>query len=516
MQRPLIGQTLDLNAYAAGAGGSAGEIVKSMLLPEEYGAIRMKDAFTNVKTAVANPFDEIPNNWTTPDSSGVSWMAGLLFRGTLLNAMILDANPNSSTYTYLWSLSDGTTTISIPANSQRKFAPIYASASTSYRPHGDTLWNQFDQNGDPYFWCDASVETGPAYKGTISITKTGAWTGSATLYKYDGSQGQEVAVKDITSGDPLTVTFSLADPSDVPGGGPGLYRVELMNDSAVTGTFTVSYSNAGGHTVWQQLVLPGYENNVNNVSNIRIIGAAVKWRNTTSDQYVNGRVAAVQFGKGQSVQEVISGGPSGMFQFISGVREGVTRDFKRGFYGFLKPAEDNDLAYNRPLTANTSLVWSGGEPAAKRSGFLAFVAQVVSGNGAPATNTQMRRSVAVEYQTNNLWAEVRNPSSDRRVWEQACATIAMIPQFHENPSHFAEIVHAIMNGGAIAADQIAPVLRKFDNDTAKSIAAALENYISPGLRLAAPFVKRGIQTLMGDDDDDDVSRRAAIRRRYGQ
>lgn len=486
---------VDVSSYA----GESGDIVKSMILPEKYPTIRMKDGFANVKTAVATPFDEIPNNWSAPDANGTSWMGGFLFRGTLHNAMIFDSNPNTSSYTYLWSLSDGTSTISIPANSQRKFAPIYAAATTSYRPHGDTLWNETDANGDPYFWNDADSTP----KGTISVVTVGAWTGSATLYKYDGAQGQEVSVQAIAGAG--TVTFALGS---ISGAGAGWYRVELLNDSGTTGTFSISQTY-NGNSVWRQLVLPGYENNVNNVSNIRVQGGTILWRNTTSDQYVNGRLTAVQFGKGQSISEVISGGLPGMFTFISQVREGVTRDFKKGFYAFLKPAEEGDLAYRRPLTANTSLLWSGGEPIARQSGFLAFVAQVVSSNSAPATNTQMRRFIPLEYQTNNLWAEVKNPSTPRDVWEQSCATIAVIPQFHENPSHIGEIIAEVAKGGAVAAENIGPWLQKnFDNETVQSVGRFLENVLAPGLRIGAPILKR----LLAPDDAS-ASQIAARRRR---
>ena len=497
MQRPFYSEALGTYSSAAPS-PMAGEIVKSMVLPEEYSAIRMKDAFTNVRTAVSNPFDEIANNWTAPDSSGSSYMGGFLFRDTLLNAMIFDSNPTNSTYTYQWSLSDGTTSFPIPANSGRKLAAIYASATTTYKPHGTTLWNQFDQNGDPYFWCDSDSTS---LNGRIDVTVVGAMTGSATLYKYDGSQGQEVAVQPIAGAG--LVTFDLAPL------GNGLYRVEMLNDSATNATFSVQHSYLG-NSVWQQLVMPGYEANINNVTNIRIIGGALKWRNTTSDQYVNGRVACVQYGKGQSISEVISGGIQGMFSTVSSVREGVTRDFKKGWYGFLKPAEDNDLEMRRPLTANTPLVWSGGTPASKRSGFLAFVAVVTSGSGAPATNTQMRRTMCNEYQTNNLWAEVRSPSSNRQVWEQACSTIALIPQWHENPTHFFDIISAIAQGGAIAAEQVAPILRAFDNDTANQIATILEKYVGPGLRQVPGVIKkfRG-----APDDDDAMAQRLAVRRK---
>jgi hypothetical protein len=290
----------------------------------------------------------------------------------------------------------------------------------------------------------------------------------------------------------------------------GWYRIEVINDtSAADGTFSVKQTY-GGNTVWCNLVLPGYMNNINNVSKIRVTGMSLQWRNTTADQYVNGRVAAVQFGKGQSVTEVISGGPQAMFQFISSSREGVTRDFKKGFYGFLKPAEDNDLAYTRPLTANTSLVWSGGEPLSRRSGFIAAVAQVVSGSGAPASNTQMRRRANVEYQTNNLWAEVRFPSVDRRVWEQACATIGMIPQFHENPSHWAEIVASIMNGGANLIDNVGPTLRQqFGDSGFGEVVKFLQDYVAPGLRQLAPGAKQLVRTFI---DDDDLVRKTKARR----
>ena len=448
-----------MDALQAQVGANAlddmGAIVASFTLPDKYPVVRQKNPYSNVKTATANPFKEYPNNWSAPNTAGLSYMAGFQFRDALRHTIQFDSNPASATYTYNWSLGDGTTAIPIGAGQQHAFLPIYASAGSVYAPHEQYLFSGIDLNGNTYIYVDGDATN----NGTITVTPTTA-SCAATLYAWDGSQGQEVQTHATTTG---AIPFSLAV--------PGYYRVEVQSTD-VAGTFTVS-SSYNGNNVWAHHTLPGYVDNIYNVSGLRITSFATLQRNTGAAEYVNGRVALVQFGNTQNPLQVLAGGPEAMFSFISGVREAETRDFKNGFYGFGRVADVKDLDFQQPLTSATINQWSGSFPLLPRSGYLAYSALVTSSAGQPAAVTQYRISCGVEYTTNNLWAEVRLPTATKQTWEAAAQAVANIQQWHENPQHVGDILCQVADLSSVGIPLIQRTLRLIPSANAKAVADKL-------------------------------------------
>ncbi len=453
-------------------GSAMGAIVAAMCLPDEYSPVRIRDAYSTTPTAVAKATEDFKLSWSTAVADTLLPQTDMVifqFRNALRHTVRFNHNPSALVFAYAWRF-DGSA--GAPANFPTlgplgvfELEPSFADSTGAYAPHGTRLPAGIDK-GHKYLWVDATAAAATTLTVTLAVAP-GADTGNVQLVRW--VDGRRVVVQTTPfvgaqAAYPFTITQN------------GYYSIVINQLSGATNFTNTTVAHTGTSPCWEHRMLTGYNLNIAKVQSYAIIAGSVLWRNTASFENAQGDAGSVQVGNGVGWESVASAGS------YSGIASTFPNNWKsrygpKGIYGFLKPEDAEDLAMYSDVDLTSTGFSSMAFPLDDRAPFIVYA---MSSTVAAGRETSVRLATHIQYQTNDTWADVRQPSVSKRDWEDALTAVTSVEQFHDNPVHIAEILATIGRYGAVAADigaklldifgykeaagitkQVAPVLNEF-------------------------------------------------------
>jgi hypothetical protein len=267
-----------------------------------------------------------------------------------------------------------------------------------------------------------------------------------------------------------TVLYSFVVPT------AGYYSISINQMAGTTNFANCTVVAACQGPCWEHHMLTGYNINIAKVQSYAIMASSALWRNTASFENAQGDIGAVQVGNGVGWETVASaGGYSGIAQ--SYPNNWKSRFGPKGQYVFLKPEDQEDMAMNSDVDLAPGGFSTMAFPLDDRAPFVVMAASIANTAG---RETSLKFATHIQYQTNDTWSDVRQPTASRKDWEDALTAVASVEQFHDNPVHIAEILATIGRYGAVAADIGSQLLSLFGYKEAagyaKGVAPILKNF----------------------------------------
>jgi len=463
-------------------GSPMGAIVASICLPDEYAPVRIRDAYSAVPTAVAKATEESKASWSTATVDTLlpaTDMVIFYFRNSLRHWIKFNHNPGALVQAYSWKFDASAANPSlfplVGPLGVYELEPSYADGAVGFQPHGARLPAGIDK-GHKYIWVDATA----ASNATINIVLTNAPaadTGNLQVVRWiDGRR----VVTQTTPFVPAQAAYSFNIPAN------GYYSIVINQLSGAVNFASCTVGMSSGAPCWEHHMLTGYNINIAKVQSYAITAGCVLWRNTASFENAQGDMGSVQIGNGVGWETVAGSGS------YSGIASAFPNNWKsrfcpKGMYGFLKPEDAEDLAMVSDVDLSPGGFSSMAFPLDDRAPFLCFAASVVPTAG---RETTLRFATHIQYQTNDTWADVRQPDSTRQDWENALTVVTSVEQFHDNPVHITDILASIGRYGPIAANIASQLLGIFGfgqaSDVTKKIGGVLpefEKFGSSGKRM---------------------------------
>jgi len=345
----------------------------------------------------------------------------------------------------------------------------------------------FQPNGELYFpkhthdrtrtvvWCDGVREVGGEYPGTnvytavqfewfdLASDSTNTINTVIRTYTYDGDTA--VALSEYDVRDSAIAIIKIVS--------PGWYYFDLVgyNNPGTGGTrMKVQIQNFGAPVVAHR-PLPGIFDKLGNIQRVRMIGAALMVTPDVQELARGGFVVTLQLPEHQLPEAYVvnSARSSSYSNEISTTRldnwftpDGIdSRDFSLGVYAFHKPVTKSSFKmtaltnFAQNITASTSI--NAGPYMGSTSLFSPFYAPdgwlltavstpqpALNSGGAsyyPGALAHFTYSFSVEFETIDIWFNAIQPTMMTTAeLERFFQLMITVPQFHENPFHFSDLV----------------------------------------------------------------------------
>lgn len=449
------------------AQGEVLQIAGCLVDPENFPPVRYRDGFGTVATGATSLKHHINVSWNQTQTPATNLQlpytdtGAFVFRDACRNLVynMQNPTPGTATFTYTGVVDpDGTGSVTknqmqVYKNNEMNFAFNYFEyTSGAWKPHGDILYAGIGgAQKKRAVWLDATA----ACPVTVTFTADSAMGAGVTtdiyLYKWDGGNWNNVGNFIILAGASVATNSSSIVSS-------GYYAFDVVNrDTTVTShsysfSFT-SHVNLG--SCWAHRCLPGLELNMDEVSDLRILGASMWLKNVSSDLNKNGNIVVSQIPAGSqwNTQYAQSGSPSFYDKLFSVAQE---RDFvlANGYYGFIKPSSEDDFDYihNFGHSVGDITSYTMFELETPKD-FLALAATCATGGG----ECILKVGISVEYKTTNEWFERRQPTALADSWSAAISGVCSMQQHYENRVHFKTIMGTIGKIARLAS----PILSLF-------------------------------------------------------
>jgi len=155
---------------------------------------------------------------------------------------------------------------------------------------------------------------------------------------------------------------------------------------------------------------------------------------------------------------VNGGAPATVFGPLSKLNGAVVLAADTGMYGFLLPSDDSELQY-RGVAGSTGTTGAGTGiplpyPLSDVADYLMLVTNIT--NTAGYQQGYWTFAYGCEYETDDTWRRVSLPASSPSDFQDTFAMAGRIPQWHENPMHFNDIMGVVKQiSGVVSA--LAPI-----------------------------------------------------------
>jgi hypothetical protein len=174
------------------------------------------------------------------------------------------------------------------------------------------------------------------------------------------------------------------------------------------------------------------------------MGVGLLVSNTAPTLNNNGNCAMTQFDPGVDVADVVNQFANG-YQMVSQDTNAYVGSWINGMYGFLKPSDPSDFHMQHPFSYDpfADVMQNCSFPLVPSSGYLCSVFQVSVDAGATTYSAGAGHYImttSVEFSTTDIWFNSENPGPSDKAFEQASILLRPLPQFHENPLHFSDIM----------------------------------------------------------------------------
>jgi len=254
----------------------------------------------------------------------------------------------------------------------------------------------------------------------------------------------------------------------------GYYAVELaadQNASPLNTDFVVrsTYKYSGICANYVHAPVPNLVDKLTTMNSVLIHAASLMVSSQAADFAANGMVRATQLQCDEQWTKLM--GPNALTK-MSSYNPVYNTNFKKGLYSFLKPCGPRDMSVVSLVCRDHLGRVSGlNAPLFPPGGWLVTTCAVVSASlaGAPdAAFAYTTVCAGVEYTTTDQWVDQQLPGSTTQEFAEAMEILSRIPQFHENPMHFSDVVNFLKNAGRTALriapsllDALAPAMGKY-------------------------------------------------------
>jgi hypothetical protein len=435
--------------------------------------IRWGNAFGDVETAIAAPFTKYNAPWTSTGTANPSLQLPVTdsvifaFRDYLRSTVQYDCNTAlghgnytlqgiSNLNTLVPVVPQTTFTIPFTAGVVQSLLTPYAipTAGFSYTPHG-AIWPAgvpVSREGR-YFWLDVGTVLTIPVTSNISDTAVmglDLWTPEGIQrYKLTNSVAMVAGTRNVSAFPAIA--------------GSGYYAISVRTLLNPVITFDNVVFDLGTGSHYCHRTLPGFELNYPSIQSMRINAASILYTNRAALQYKEGSIAMVQVPEGDSWMEYTPAG--GGFSAVATATQAKEMVAENGMYGFLKPSQASDAEWKVYHTVTNGVLLDCFYPLQPVAQYLCQYQVIDVGL---YQNGRITISYSVEFQTMDVWRDVRLANASALLYEEALSQLKRCPQFFENPSHLSDIWNAICGG-------------------AKSVASAIANY--------GPGVIRGASTI---------------------
>lgn len=424
------------------------KIAKAISLPMDTAPVRWSSIFSSQPTAVAAPWSRETASFTSSasniagDDLPCTDCVAFAFREPLRARIIRVSNEGGFNYEYQaygnfpvnGLNSNGqlpTTSWNMPAPSvvQTRYLHIpYWKATTSYSPHGDTLFAGTDVNKDGrYVWMEANTvvsfqSTGVASQGYIL---------SADLWTPDGVSKNLQSVSWSASGSPEIKTISMTN--------AGYYCFQL-NQAAVLLIQSLKFASTSPN-VFAHKPMPNYEANLLSATAIRTMAVSMMFTNNASPLNRQGKIVQYQSPQSDHWTDYVSG--TDPFNNASNKQGSCTRVAEKGAYTWLKFTQPQDFDYYNDYDIDGGVLTDSYYPLQHGTSFLVTYVRIVPIDGRDGYWTW---GWGLEYQTDDVWREVDVPEFEEESFQEALTFLAKLEQYHENPLHWGELWNKIKAG----------------------------------------------------------------------
>jgi len=449
------------------------DILLGLTVPKEYPVVRWSSMFSQKASALANPFSVIVSSWgqasQTNNMLAVTDSLACLFRCPERHSIIYSQSTLLKSYNVYFAGGAGgvpatTATLVLPANSPKTAMSVYASATSTYAPHGSTLYaGSVSGSEQRFLWCDAydtySVTVTPTFTGNLQMISDTYYTGSGYV---NAGLGQIFAV---TTGTPFVAIVKNSS-GGTPNLTPGYYGLAFACPAGGSITLTSGVISGTGASFGHRAI-PNFDVNAASCEGTRILAASLMYTNTAAQLNLGGDIVMTQTDKGDNWMNYIS---TDLFTTVANLSSSHPMNLSHGGYGWLRPTETADFEYKTHLEYDSAgRLRDSAYPIDEQGSFMIMVTSCPDPLGAIGYYTI---APGIEYLTNDTYRDVEFASVHYRVYEEAINYLKCLQQFNENPLHISDLWREIKNtiSGAIKGfiDYGLPVAK-----TALSIAALM-------------------------------------------
>jgi hypothetical protein len=426
-------------------------VAQHLALPHELTTLRVSNGYTQMPTAVANPY--FRNDYTIPTVDGTS-IGGLNTNSQLLVAMrcaeraiiIWDFNNGGKKYSY--DLYGPGRKLTVPSKNLEMFDEdgqmpsefVYLPATfglpgtdAQFNPHGSCLFAGSDGDSEGrYFWLqEGSVLQIRTVSSDITVSgesnvKVDMWTANGVIQDY----GHVTTVGGVVSIS-LDISGYIAIRVKPPG-----YTVTGANPSFC---YTANISDTKG--VFSHYAQTDYYKNIGSISGVRIPAVSILFTDMAAPLSLQGRIAGVQAAEGEFWTDYINGGAP--LTKVASQKLHWDDRAATGIYGILKMTKPSDVDFKSYVKVLNGNLYDSFYPLKSDSAFLVVALEI---SNAAGKDGRFLVTHSMEYQTEDLFREVANSDIPRKIYDEASQILAKVDQWHCNPSHFKELYDSIVRG----------------------------------------------------------------------
>ncbi len=420
-------------------------VALSFALPSDFKPLRMRNEYSTEETALFNVFEE-HKPWGLPgtneqlrDDTHVEF----IFQDMLRNRVSYVRNLGNVLWSYVWiysrsNVGGDVNFFTVAAFSTETAYPSHATTTALFRPHGDVLFAESDEQYSG-MWIDA----GPVTPSNLNITLAAvpsATTGRIVVLVYLRGAWTELTSTNITI---AVVSYNISITLT------GIYTVRV---EGATNAQNVTVTSSGTCGCWGHFPAPYFVVNGNTIESCRALGHSILVKNTAAPLNQQGFITGVQPGKGRYWTNFITtDGSSDIFPVVrdyAGAEN--TRPLATGLYGFVKPTEEEDLRFRTPFTisnfsGNIGTVWTMARTPILKTEYVVVVMQCTTAAG---RDILVRTDQSGEFETGNQFFMTDKPREEPADWRDGMEALASFTQFYENPAHWKKIISTI---GSIAS-----------------------------------------------------------------
>jgi hypothetical protein len=443
-------------------------VMLSMALPADYFPVRFADEYSTAPTAIVSLPDTFDDSFGTTANANntIPINLGMYFSfRSFERACVVLVRDETSTYNFMgrnpwidtskipsasWDLSYSSTQMFPPgpgtsANSATNvYVPLvvpYAivdAAVPGTKPHG-SYWLGSTPDGDPAFEGRCYYVT----KGTqfyLEMTTTGLvdnvdWTLLFDAYDSSGHYVDAFIAQTRTNNNNVTYTF----PRDAIVC-PKLQCSCTNFTSAGSVTLIVNKMQVKyvGVDVWGHRPAKNFAKNFASVGACRILAVSNYYQNTSNNFEKSGEIYQVQAPAGMTWWSFANGDAVKKLVSMGDYRVGKA---SKGGYSYLRPTSEVVFyPKNHFEVYNDVLVDSYYPFLNDRDNGDAYLVMITDIADNTAKKAVVTSTISIEYQTTDIWRGARPPLPSKGLYGTAVSELVKIPQHHENPLHFKQIL----------------------------------------------------------------------------
>lgn len=427
---------------------TGGLITASFALPDDFDPIRMRNEYSTEETALFKVNEEHRPAWANPganeqlpDLTHVEF----LFNDLLRNRVSYVWNTGSTEWRYAWRFgfsrggAEILTQVCRPGQTTNPMELSHANAdSTLFRPHLDRYF-ACHHAGRAGMWVDA-ISTA-ASTITITLNPTPATTqGQVIFYRWQDGSWESVGNTPIATGQ-AAYDFNPQVSA--------YHAIEVVNPAVLTNISVLSRGTCG---CWGHNYAPYAVTNASSIESCRILGQSILVRNIAAPLDAAGNITGLQPGKNRYWFSFATNSkqtdPYPVIENYAGVS--ASKALATGIYGFKKPTEEADLAFQTPFTVENvdgsiTTQWTHAQTPILGVEYLVVAMQCSALLGRQVI---VRTVTSGEYETSNQFQIVKKPAAQPEDWRMGIEALASMQQWHCNPIHWKSILSTI---GSVAS-----------------------------------------------------------------